>query len=654
VNRSDVPLIPRKVLFGNPDRAAVQISPNGKHLAWLAPLDGVLNVWVAPRDDLAAARPVTHDTGRGIRIYRWAYTNNHILYLQDKDGDENWRLYAVDLATNGVKDLTPFENTQTQLSEVSYRRPTEVVIGLNKRDPKWHDVYRVNILTGEMVLLLEHDRFMSVSVDNDYRVRYAQECTPGGSIEIHEYVAGDWRLWDSIPAEDTLTTSLVGFDKANRFIYMKDSRGRDTAALVEIDPATKATRVLAADPLADVCSVMRHPTEGCVQAVASFYDRKRWQTLDATVKPDLDYLRTVADGEMGIPSRTVDDRFWIVLYEMDNGPTRYYLYDRARREARFLFTNCQALEGLPLVKMHSTVIKSRDGLDLITYHSLPVGSDSNGDGIPDKPVPMVFVPHGGPWARDSWGCNAWHQWLANRGYAVLNVNFRASSGFGKSFLNAGDLEWGGKIIEDQTDAVRWAIKVGIADPNRVAILGGSFGGYSVLAGLTLTPKLYTCGIDMAGLSDLITLMESIPPFSQSMLELYAKRIGDHRTEDGRALLKEHSPITYVDRICRPLLIGQGASDVHVTQAQSELIVQAMQAKSIPVTYVLYPDEGHSFVHPANATSFTAIAEAFLAEHLGGRCETLGDDLKGSGLQVLAGADDVPGLTEALDLLPKHE
>ncbi len=654
MNRNDVPLIPRKVLFGNPDRAAVQISPDGEHLAWLAPLDGVLNVWVAPREDLDAARPVTHDTGQGIRIHLWAHTGIHLLYLQDKDGDENWRLYSVDLTTDEIKDLTPFEGVQAQPMEISHKSPDEVVVGLNKRDPKWHDVYRVNILTGEMALLLEHDRFMSVSVDDDYRVRYAHENTPDGGVQIHEYAAGDWQPWDTIPTEDTLTTWPRGFDKANRLIYMTDSRGRDTSALVEIDPKTKKARVLAADPQADVDSVMRHPTEKHVQAVSFVYDRKRWQVLDPAIQADVDYLHTVSSGEMEIGSRTLDDQLWVVVYIVDDGPARYYLYDRARREAHFLFTNRQALEALPLVKMHSTVIKSRDGLDLVTYYSLPPGSDSNGDGIPDKPVPMVLMPHGGPWWRDFWGYNSEHQWLANRGYAVLSVNFRASTGFGKSFVNAGDLEWGGKIIEDQVDAVQWAIHAGIADPKRVAVMGGSFGGYSTLAGLTFTPELFACGVNLFGVSNLITFTESVPPYWKPMLELFTKRIGDHRTEEGRELLKKHSPLTYVDRICRPLLIGQGANDARVKKAESDQIVEAMQAEGLPVTYVLYPDEGHGFARPENRTSFNAIAEAFLAQCLSGRCEPFGDDLKDSSLQVLAGAKGVPGLQEALGALSDHE
>jgi len=651
MNRSDIPLIPRRVIFGNPDRASVQISPDGAHLAWLAPLAGVLNVWVAPRDELAAARAVTHDRGRGIRSYWWAYTNQHVLYMQDRNGDENWRLYAVDLQTGAVKDLTPFEGAQAQLALASPKFPEEIVVGLNNRDTQWHDIYRIHIVTGEMSLLLEHDRFAEVTVDDDYRVRDAAQMTSDGGMEIYVPADDGWQLWDTIPAEDTLTTRAVGFDKANRAIYMKDSRGRDTSALVEIVHSTAARRLMAADPQTDVADVVRHPTEKHVQAVSFVYERKRWQILDPSIQPDLDYLCTVADGEAEIASRTLDDRFWVVLYRMDDGPDRFYLYDRQQGVARFLFTNRQTLENQPLVKMHSAVIQSRDGLDLVVYYSLPLDTDANGTGVPDRPMPMVLTPHGGPWGRDLWGYHPWHQWLANRGYAVLCVNFRSSTGFGKAFVNAGDCQWGTKIIEDQTDAVQWAIAKGIADPQKVAVMGGSFGGYSTLAGLTFHPETYACGVDIVGPSSLITLLESMPPYWKPALELFTTRVGDHRTEEGRALLAEHSPLSYVERISRPLLIGQGANDPRVKQDESDQIVAAMQAKDIPVTYVLYPDEGHGFGRPENSLSFHAVAEAFLATCLGGRCEPVGGDFQGSSLTVPAGAEEVPGLAEALAARP---
>jgi dipeptidyl aminopeptidase/acylaminoacyl peptidase len=643
-----VPLIPRKVFFGNPDKDSVQISPDGAHIAYLAPRDGVLNVWVAPRENLSDARPITQDTGRGIRFFMWAYTNSHILYIQDKGGDENWRLFSVDLTSTESKDLTPFDGVQAQFKKVDPEFPEEIVIGLNNRVPEWHDIYRINIVTGAMTLLEQNERFLDFVIDEEYQLRQAVQMMPDGGLEIFKSdETGSWETWDTIPAEDLLTTEMVGLDKTGSVVFMKDSRGRNTSAVVARKLADKETTLLAENALADAHDVVRHPTEKHVQAVSFVYERKLWQIIDKSIEPDFTYLRSIADGDVEIVSRSLDDRFWVVLYAVDDGPARFYIYDRQSRTADFLFTNRRELEGQPLVKMHSAVIKSRDDLDLVIYYSLPLDSDTPGDNIPDRPVPMMLFPHGGPWARDFWGYNPWHQWLANRGYAVMFVNFRSSTGFGKAFTNAGDLEFGGKIIEDQVDAVQWAISQGIADPQRVGVMGGSFGGYSTLAGLTMFPELFACGVDLVGPSNLITLLESVPPYWKPALELFTTRVGDHRTEEGRALLTKHSPLTHVDRIRRPLLIGQGANDPRVKQAEADQIVQAMNSKNIPVTYVLYPDEGHGFARPENSLSFFAIAEAFLARCLEGRFEPIGDDFSDSSLQVLDGVDEVPGLAETL-------
>ena len=643
----NLPLIPRRVFFGNPDRTQVTISPDGAHLAWLAPRNGVLNVWVAPRERPADARPVTADAGRGIRFYAWAYTGRDILYIQDKGGDENWRVYSADVNTGEVGDLTPFDGVAAQIVGLSHRRPDELLVALNNRDPQWHDIYRVNLTTGERTLLLQHDRFIGVEVDDDLTIRAAIQMTPSGGLDIFRADGDDWTLWQAFPAEDMLTASTVGFDKTGHVLYLRDSRDRDTAALVAIDITTGERSLLAADERADADLVLRHPTERHVQAVAFDYERKEWQVLDPAIAADMAFLRGVTDGDAEITSRSLDDRFWLVAYVVDDGPVRYYLYDRQRQAADFLFTNRAELEGLPLANMRPAVVPARDGLNLVVYYTLPPGSDSDGDGIPDAPLPLVFIPHGGPWGRDTWGFNGWHQWLANRGYAVLSVNFRSSTGFGKSFTNAGDFEWGGKILADQQDGVQWAIAQGIADPARVAIMGGSFGGYSTLAGLTFYPEVFACGVDIVGPSNLITLLETIPPYWKPMIELFTMRVGDHRTEEGRALLKAHSPLTYVDRIVRPLLIAQGANDPRVKQAESDQIVTAMQARGIPVAYALYPDEGHGFARPQNNLSFAALAEAFLARCLGGRVQPIGDDLIGSSLTVPVGAEEVPGLVEAL-------
>ncbi|MDI6698000.1 MAG: S9 family peptidase [Candidatus Saccharicenans sp.] len=662
----EFPLVSRDLLFGNPDKASVQISPDGKYLSFLAPVNNVLNVWVGPVEDPEKAEPVTKDTNRGIRNYFWAYTNRHIIYIQDLAGDENWQVHAVDINTKEDLNLTPFEEIpgpdgkpitlpngkplrpQAQIQAVSYKFTDEILVGLNTRNPQFHDLYRLNILTGDLKLIQKNDGFMGFQTDDDYNIRFAAQMTPDGGMALFKPDGkGGWLPFDTIPMEDSLTTSPVDFDKSGQILYMIDSRGRNTAALLAVDLKTGEKNLIFEDPRADVRSIMMHPVEKKIEAVAVEYLRTEWTVLDESIGGDLDYLKTVCDGDIRVSDRTLDDKFWTVAYVVDDGPVRYYFYDREHKQAKFLFTNRKDLEGVKLSRMHPVVIESRDGLNLVSYLTLPGWKDPDNDGRPDKPLPMVLYVHGGPWARDSWGLDPIHQWLANRGYAVLSVNFRGSTGFGKDFINAGNLEWAGRMHDDLIDAVNWAIEKRIADLNKVAIMGGSYGGYATLVGMTFTPDVFACGVDIVGPSNLITLLETIPPYWKPMLEMFATRVGDLRTEEGRKLLQERSPLTYVDRIQKPLLIGQGANDPRVKQSESDQIVKAMQEKNIPVTYVLFSDEGHGFARPENRLAFFAVSELFLARHLNGRSQEIGDDFKGSTIQVPEGADQIPGLKETL-------
>jgi dipeptidyl aminopeptidase/acylaminoacyl peptidase len=644
---ADAPLISRETLFGNPERAGLQISPDGARLAWLAPEEGVLNVWVAPAGDLAAARAVTHDRSRGVRIYFWAFNSTHVVYLQDKGGDENWRVYAVDLASGAEKDLTPFEKVQARIELVSPRHPNEILISLNDRDPQLHDVYRVNLATGERTLVQKNEGYVGFSIDGDYRIRLATRFLPDGGAEILKASADGFQPFATVPPADSLTTQPIGFDKAGATLYMVDSRDRDTAALTRVDLASGESEVVFADPRSDVSDVLVHPTEYTLEAVASNYLREEWKALDPAIAADFAALAKAAPGEFSITSRTLDDKTWTVAYVQDDGPVAYHLYDRAAKRTTYLFSNRPALEGLPLMPMHALEIRARDGLDLVSYLTLPVGSDPDGDGRSAAAGPMVLFVHGGPWSRDEWGYHSYHQWLANRGYAVLSVNFRASTGFGKAFLNAGNREWAGKMHDDLLDAVDWAVARGIADPKKVAIMGGSYGGYATLVGLAFSPEKFAAGVDIVGPSNLVTLLESIPPYWAPILSVFEQRMGEMKTEEGRKFLESRSPLFRADRIQRPLLIGQGANDPRVKQAESDQIVRAMKAKSIPVTYVLFPDEGHGFARPANSKAFNAVAEAFLARHLGGRFEPIGADFTGSSVTVPEGAAGVPGLSDAL-------
>jgi dipeptidyl aminopeptidase/acylaminoacyl peptidase len=652
------PLIPRDVIFGNPDRANVQVSPDAKHLSYVAPHEGVLNVWVAPIDDLAAAKVVTNDRKRGIREYYWTWTNDRIIYRQDEGGNENYNVFCVDLASGQTKNLTPNPAVQAEILGLSHEHPEEIVVGLNDRNAEQHDVHRVNVKTGADTLVLrnpgklEGENVTGFTVDNDLNVRIVYTLSDAADSSI--YYPGEngaWTKAQSVPMEDDLSTNVDTFDVSGKHFYMRDSRGRNTAALYRVDAATGEKTLLAEDPRADAEEVLRHPATKQVQAVAFVYDKQRWQVIDPAVQPDFDYLKTVDRGDMLIPSRSYDDTKWTVAFLPDNGPPRYYLYDRPSRKATFLFSGNKRLEGLNLAEMQPVVIKSRDGLDLVSYLTRPTHTDTDGDGIRDKPLvpaPMVLLVHGGPWWRDRWGYSATHQWLANRGYAVLSVNFRGSTGFGKAFVNAGNREWGGKMHDDLIDAVKWAIDEKIAIPDKVTIYGGSYGGYSALAGVTLTPETFACAVDIVGVSRIVTLIERVPPYWKPALASFKVRIGDHTTPEGRAFLDSRSPLTYVGRIKRPLLIGHGANDARVKKAEADQIVRAMTEKHLPVTYVLYPDEGHGFYRPQNRMSFNAVAEAFLARHLGGRFEAIGDDFTGSSIQVETGAADVPGLTESLE------
>ncbi|MCA9240293.1 MAG: hypothetical protein KDA37_08845, partial [Planctomycetales bacterium] len=439
---SDTPLIPREVLFGDPQRAQARLSPDGKWLSFLAPVPNgqgqdILNVWVAPADDLDSAVPVTDDKVRPISSHSWAYDSKHILYNQDKGGDENFHLYATNVETKETKDLTPIDGVRGELQERSEQFPGELLIGFNDRDPRLHDIYRVNIATGERKLVQENPGVAGFLTDDDFNVRLAVNYTPeGGQVwlkpqgEPGEKGYEDWRPTEEFTAADAMTSGPAGFDKTGRILYFQDSRDRNTSGLFSKNLDTDEVKLIAEDSRTDVGGILAHPTEKNLQAVSFTYSRTEWKVLDPTIQADIDYLKDFQDGEFIVTSRTLDDTQWTVAFVLDNGPVKFYRYYRpgtggpGERRMEFLFNNRDDLDEYPLVKMHTPVLKSRDGLDLVSYLSLPPGSDPDADGRPDKPVPMVLEVHGGPWARDGWGLNAHHQWLANRGYAVLSVNYR--------------------------------------------------------------------------------------------------------------------------------------------------------------------------------------------------------------------------------------
>ena len=642
-------LIPRKAFFANPDKAGPSLSRDGARLGYLAPVDGVMNIWVAQVGDLGNAKPVTSDTVRGIRSYHWAYSNDHILYIQDRGGYENWHVYCVELSSGSERDLTPHDGVHAQILQLSPEYPKDVLIGINDRDPQLHDVYRYDITTGERELVEENDIGAAKYItDQQLNVRLAVRMKKtGGNETLVRGTDGEWRVLISVGPEDDISTTPLSMNKTGTHLYLFDSRDRDTSALAIMDIESGEERVLAEDPKADPSGFVVHPFDATPQAVSFDYERVRWEVLDDAIQPDMDYLQSLEYGDLSVESRSLDDRRWIVSYEVDDGPFKFYLYDRESRSADFLFTNRKSREGQNLASMTPAVVTARDGLDLVCYYTLPTDQSAGSPPVPDQPIPTVLYVHGGPWARDSWGYDPVHQLLANRGYAVISVNYRGSVGFGKEFLNAGNLEWAAKMHDDLIDVVNWAVDRGISDPERAAIMGGSYGGYAALVGLTLTPDTFACGVDIVGPSNLITLLESIPPYWEPMKAVFRTRLGDMDTEEGKKMLIERSPLTHVQNIKKPLLIGQGANDPRVKQAESDQIVAAMRKNRIPVTYALYPDEGHGFARPENNLSFMALTEAFLSHTLGGRAEPIGDAFEGSSVDILNGADEIPGLDNVL-------
>ena len=639
------PLLSRELLFGNPERARGQISPDGRWLGYIAPRDGVLNVYIAPADAPDAAKPVTNDRVRGIRDFRFPYTGQHVMYAQDVGGDENYQTFVIDLTTNEEKALSP-KGSRSGPPIMSPQHPDEVVLSINDRDPRYFDLVRVNLKTGAQSRLIENKEFSDIFIDSDFNLRYAGKQTPDGGQQLFVRDGKDWKPWSTVPQEDALTTNLVGMTTDGKTLYMLDSRGRDTAALFAVDTATGKSTLVYEDARADVGGALTHPVTGVVQAVAVDYLRNRWTAIDPSIAADLKKLEAIGDGDVGVVSRTLADDRWVVVYSSSLAPVSYYLYDRKSGDVRPWFDTRPALKGATTASMRTAEIKSRDGLTLPTYYTLPPGSDPDGDGKPNAPVPLVLWVHGGPWGRDGYGFNPVHQWLANRGYAVLSMNYRGSTGFGKKFTNAGDLEWGRKMHDDVLDTVAWAVDQGIAARDRVAITGASYGGYATLAGVTMTPKEFACGVDLFGPSNLNTLLAAIPQYWGPIKKLFTTRMGDDATDAGRALLKERSPLTYAGQIERPLLIGQGANDARVKQAESDQIVAAMQQNKIPVTYLVYGDEGHGFARPENNLSFWAATDEFLGKCLGGRVEPVGNDLHNSSIKVVTGGELLPGLDAA--------
>jgi dipeptidyl aminopeptidase/acylaminoacyl peptidase len=615
-----VELIPRQVLFGNPERISPRISPDGTQLAWIAPSDGVLNVWVAPAGtgqgegiNWSAARVVTDDSDRGIRMFAWAHDGRHLLYLQDTGGDENWRLHDVDLATMQRRDLTPFDNVQTQLIAGEKKFPTEILVGMNRDNPQLHDVYRLDLTTGELTKEVENPGFVGWVADSQLVVRAGVAPQSDGGLVLMVRGGGgeEWRPLLSIDAEDALTSGPVAFSEDGTSMLVLSSVGTNTGRLVRLNLTTGDAEVLAEDPEADVTGIRLHPDTREPQIVTFLKDRSEYRVLDPDVADDLAAIRSLHPGDPSFDDADDTDATWLIRFTTDTGAVPFFSYDRETRTGRFLFETRPELARYELAPMEPFSFTARDGLTIHGYASFPPGAGREG-------LPTVLNVHGGPWARDAWGFHPEAQWLANRGYLCIQVNYRGSTGYGKAFVNAGDREWGGRMHDDLVDAIAHITGQGWADPARIAIYGGSYGGYAALVGAAFTPELFRCAVDIVGPSNLKTLIETVPPYWAPMIAQFHRRLGDPAKDAD--FLWSRSPLSRADNISIPLLIAQGANDPRVKQAESEQIVAALKAAGIDHEYMLFPDEGHGFAKPENRLRFYAAAERFLAKHLGGRAE----------------------------------
>lgn len=609
----DLKLIPKKVLFGNPVKTNPQVSPDGKRMSYLAPIDDVLNVWVG---DIGVDKfeSVTLDKDRGIMSYFWSQDNTHIFYLQDKAGNENWRLYGVDTYTKEIKDYTTFDDVQVQIIAHDKHFPDEMLIGMNKDNPYVHDVYRLDLKTNELTKIEKNTgNITSWEIDTNLKVRGKIVSHEDGSTElfVREDDKAEWKELVKWEMEDTLNSAAVSFSKDGKFIYLIDSRDYNSGRLVKINIATNEITVLAEDYDYDVSRVVIHPDTHEIQMVTFVKARNENIIFDESIREDIDNIAKLNNGDFVVYDRDNANKIWLVGFSQDVGSVCFYTYNRETKKGDLLFYSKPDLNNYTLAEMYPISFQAQDGLNVHGYITFPPNKERVN-------LPMVLTVHGGPWHRDTWGYNPEAQWLANRGYVCLQVNFRGSTGYGKAFLNAGDREWGGKMHTDLTDAMDYVVKQGWVDASNIAIYGGSYGGYAALVGATFTPELFKCAIDVVGPSSIITLIKNIPPYWSTFLANFKRRVGDPDNEE--EFLKSRSPLFKVDNINIPVLVAQGANDPRVKQSESEQIVEAMISKGIDHDYLLFHDEGHGFVKPENRIKFYNHAEAFLAKHLGGRVE----------------------------------
>lgn len=617
-------LIDRETFFGNPEYAGAQISPDGKYISFVKPYKGTMNVWVKEANAaFDTAKPLTADTARPVRNYFWSNDGKYILYVQDKGGDENFNVYAVnpsDKPAAGAdvptaRNITDGKGVRAMIQAVPDSDPDAIYVGINERDKAWHDLYKVKISTGERTLINENkDRYQGMIFDNADKMRLAVRSAQNGDTEILK-IGADGKATKIYSCNSFESCAPIRFHKDNKRVYIRSNKGdADLIGLYLMDAETGAVELVESDPMKKVDLSDANFSDVSKELIATSYedDRekifwkdKKFEKIYETIK------KRLGDREIAIGSSTKDEEKFIITTYSDVDPGTVWFYDRKSGNLSTLYQVREKLDRKALAPMKAVRYKSSDGLEIPAYLTLPKGVDA-------KNLPTIVVPHGGPWGRDSWGYSSMAQFLANRGYAVLQPNFRASTGYGKKFLNAGNNEWGQKMQDDITWGVKYLVEQGISDPKRVGIMGGSYGGYATLAGVAYTPDTYAAGVAIVAPSNLQTLLEAIPPYWEAIRTVFYKRMGDPNTPEGLAQMKRQSPLYSADKIKTPLMVVQGANDPRVNKYESDQIVYALNQRNFPVEYIVAPDEGHGFARPVNNMAMYAAAEKFLAKHLGGR------------------------------------
>jgi dipeptidyl aminopeptidase/acylaminoacyl peptidase len=619
------PLIDRELFFGNPEYAGAQISPDGKYISFVKPLNGTINVWVKGADEpFEAARPMTNDQARPVRSYFWSRDSKYILFVQDKGGDENFNVYAVNPADKpaagspvpSARNLTEAKGVRAMIQNVPRSEPDAIYVGINDRDKAWHDIYKVKISTGERTLVAQNnDRYQGLIFDNADKPRLAVRSAQNGDTEILRLDEGG-KATMIYSCNTFETCNPIRFNKDNKRVYIENNKGDqlDLSELDLLDVTTGKIEKVENDPMGKVDFGGADFSDRTNDLISTSYedDRQRIYFKDKGFEKDYNLIKKrLGDREISFGSSTTDDSKFIVATYSDTDPGTVWLLDRKTGGLSTLYQVREKLDRKSLAPMTAIRYKSSDGLEIPAYLTLPKGVEA-------KNLPLVVFPHGGPWGRDSWGYNTFAQFLANRGYAVLQPNFRASTGYGKKFLNAGNNEWGQKMQDDLTWGVKYLVAQGIADPKRIGIMGGSYGGYATLAGVAFTPDVYSAAVAIVAPSNLQTLLQSIPPYWESIRATFYKRMGDPNTPEGLAQMKRQSPLYSADKIKTPLMVVQGANDPRVNKREADQIVIALRDRNYPVEYLVAPDEGHGFARPVNNMAMVAAAEKFLAKHLGGR------------------------------------